>query len=135
VLLVAQLLFALGRFVPGGVRAMQELSFHLERDADRWSLGRRNDRLALASVIAKAAQGRPLAAGVTLMPLAAAGALERIRQLVDGGGPVRPRSATALRTLAVGMVTVTVALGALLPVSVVASVQQLPSVSVRHCSG
>lgn len=135
VLLVAQVLFALGRFVPGSVRAMRELSFHLERDADRWSLGRHNDRLALARVIAKAARGRPVAAGVTLTPLAGAGVLERIRQLVEDGRPVRPRTQTALRILAAGMVAITVALGALLPMSVAANAERLPSASVRHCTG
>jgi Zn-dependent protease with chaperone function len=69
-LLLAQLLFALGRFVPGGVSALRNLAFHLDRDADRWSLGRRNDRLALARVILKAARSRPPAAGIAFAPLA-----------------------------------------------------------------
>lgn len=64
--MLAQLLYALGRLVPGSRQALRELSFHLERDADRWSLARRNDRQALARVITKAATSRPLAATTTL---------------------------------------------------------------------
>lgn len=64
-LVLAQLLYALGRLVPGSRQALRELSFHLERDADRWSLARRNDRQALARVITKAATSRPLAASTT----------------------------------------------------------------------
>jgi Zn-dependent protease with chaperone function len=135
VLLLAQLLYAVGRFVPGSRRAMSQLSFHLERDADRWSLGRRNDRLALASVIAKAAQGRTVAAGVTLAPLAGAGVLERVRQLVDEGAGSQERRARAVRFLSVGMITVTVALSVVLPASVAASAERLPAeATVRHCA-
>jgi Zn-dependent protease with chaperone function len=136
VLLLAQLLYGAGRPLPGSRRAMRELSFHLERDADRWSLARRNDRLALARVIAKAARSRPLAAGVTLAPLAGAGMLERVRQLVDEAGPVPGRRPRALRALGVGMVCVTVALSVVVPVSVAASAEPLPAgATVRHCAG
>jgi hypothetical protein len=134
-LLLAQLLYAMGRFVPGSHRAMRELSFHLERDADRWALECRNDRIALASVIAKAAHGQPIAARVTLAPLAGAGVLERVRQLVDEGAPVRRRKATGLHLVGVSMVTITVALSVTLPASVAASVEQLPAdATVRHCA-
>jgi len=134
-LLLAQLCHALGRFVPGSRRAMKELSFHLERDADRWSLARRNDRLALASVIAKAADGRSLTAGVTLAPLAGAGVVERVRQLVDELPRPRRRNAIALRCLVTAMVTLTLAVTALVPVSLAAGVEQLRSdAPVRHCT-
>jgi Zn-dependent protease with chaperone function len=132
-MLLAQLCHALGRFVPGSRRAMRELSFHLERDADRWSLDRRNDRFALASVIAKAARGPSFA--VVLAPLAGAGVLERVRQLVDDRPPQRRRTAIALRCLAAGMVALTLAVTALVPVSVAAGVEQLRSdATVRHCT-
>jgi hypothetical protein len=41
---------------------------------------------------------------------------------------------TAVHVLAVAMVTVTLGLSALLPMSVAAGVEQLPPASVRHCS-
>ena len=134
-MLLAQVCHALGRFVPGSRRAMRELSFHLERDADRWSLDRRNDPFALASVIAKAAQGSSFATGVVLAPLAGAGVLERVRQLVDERPPQRRRNAIALRCLGAGMVALTLAVTALVPVSVAAGVEQLRSdATVRHCA-
>jgi Zn-dependent protease with chaperone function len=135
VLLLAQLLHAVGRLVPGSRRALRELSFHLERDADRWSLSRRNDRIALARVIAKAADARALATGVVVAPLGGAGVLERVRQLVDEGAAMQPRRVTALHLIGVAMVTVTIALAVVLPASVVVSVDQLPAdAAVRHCA-
>jgi Zn-dependent protease with chaperone function len=136
VLLLAQLLYGVGRLIPGSRRAMSELSFHLERDADRWSLARRNDRLALARVIAKAARSLPPAVGVRLTPLAGPGVLERVRQLVDEAGPVPGRRPRALGALGVGMVCITVAMSVVLPVSVAASAEPLPAgAMVRHCAG
>jgi Zn-dependent protease with chaperone function len=134
VLLLAQLLYAVGRFVPGSRHAMRELSFHLERDADRWSLERRNDRFALASVIAKAAQGR-LAPSVAISPLGGAGVVERVRQLLDENAAVERRRLGVLRVLGLGMAVVTIALTAALPATVVANVHQLPGdAAVRHCA-
>jgi hypothetical protein len=99
-------------------------------------LSRRNDRFALASVIAKAAQGRAVAANVAFAPLGGAGVLERVRQLLDESAPVQRPRATALRMIAVGMAVVTIALTAALPATVVANVEQLPAdAAVRHCAG
>jgi Zn-dependent protease with chaperone function len=135
VLLLAQLLHAVGRVVPGGAHALRELSFHLERDADRWSLSRRNDRFALARVIAKAAQGRGPAAGAALAPLAGAGVLERIGQIVDEGSSLQRRRATAVHLMGVVMVTMTVLLSGFLPMSVAAGYDELPAAAaVRHCA-
>jgi len=50
-MLLAVAFAALGRAIPGTHRAIRELAFQLERDADRWALQQRNDRLALASVM------------------------------------------------------------------------------------
>ncbi len=55
VLLFGEVCRALGRFVPGTRRAVAELTFHLERDADAYAVARRHDPLALASAICKAA--------------------------------------------------------------------------------
>ena len=135
-LLLAQLCHALGRFVPGSRRAMRELSFELERDADRWSLDRRNDRHALASVIAKAAMGPPLASASALAPLAGAGVLERIHQLVDERPPLRRRNMIALRCLSAAVVTLALAVTALVPVAVAAGMEQIggSNATVRHCT-
>jgi len=68
ILVYAELCRALGVFVPGTRAAIRELNLHLERDADRWALARRHDRLALASAIVKAATtaGRPSVAFAAL---------------------------------------------------------------------
>jgi hypothetical protein len=87
-LLAGELARGVGRPIPGSSRALRELSFHLERDADRWTLRRRHDRLALASVICKAA--------TTAVPLAAVASLggadvtARVRELM-GEAPARSR--------------------------------------------
>lgn len=136
VLVLAQLLHALGRFLPGSRRAVQELSFHLERDADRWSLGRRNDRLALASVITKAASSRPLAASAQLASLAGTGVVERVRQLLDDRVAAERPRATLLHVVGLMMVTVTLALAAVLPAAVAASADSQPAdAAIRHCTG
>jgi hypothetical protein len=60
--------------------------------------------------------------------------LERVRQLIDERPPPWRRTATALRCLSAGMVAVTLAVTALVPVSVAAGVQQLGSdATIRHC--
>jgi hypothetical protein len=66
---------AVGRILPGTRRAVRELRFHLERDADEWALRRDHDPCALASAICKAAATRASddRAVVTL----AGGAIER----------------------------------------------------------
>lgn len=134
-LVLAQLLYALGRLVPGSRRAIRELSFHLERDADRWSLARRNDRLALARVITKAATSRPPAAGPVLASLAGAGVVERVGQLLDDRVVLERRRATLLHVVGLAMVTVTLALGGILPATVAASVDRLPAgADIRHCT-
>ena len=46
---------AAGRLIPGTRRAVEELHFHIERDADDWALRRNHDPFALASAICKAA--------------------------------------------------------------------------------
>ncbi len=75
VLLYAELCRALGRFVPGTAVAARELAFQLERDADAWAVGHRNDRYALASAICKAAVSRHDSPAITAL----------------GGGQVRAR--------------------------------------------
>jgi hypothetical protein len=66
---------AVARMLPGTRRAVAELRFHLERDADEWALRRHHDPCALASAICKAATTR--ASGERVMITLAGGAIER----------------------------------------------------------
>jgi Zn-dependent protease with chaperone function len=123
VLLTATALSAIGWMVPGTRRAAREIAFHLERDADRFALRRRNDRLALASVICKSAMAtmpetRPAVAG-----LGNTGVRERLGQLLEEQPP-RPRrpAASALNALAAGMVVFTLLFTTLVPAAAVAGV-------------
>ena len=119
VMLLALGLRALGRAVPGSGRGVREIAFHLERDADRWALHRGNDRLALASVICKAAIAEP-ARPSALVGLGDTGVRERLGQLLDntGCGTTR-RAGAALRALATAMVVCTVLLAAIVPAAAV----------------
>jgi hypothetical protein len=121
VLLVGEVCRALGRFVPGSGRALAELAFHLERDADSWALARRNDPLALASAICKAAL--PPHGRVGALSLGGGPVTRRVGQLVDPGTP--SMSVRTSRLLAVTMVGFTLAIGAALPAATSASVQRL----------
>jgi Zn-dependent protease with chaperone function len=76
---------ALAMFLPGTRRAVSELRFQLERDADEWALRRHHDPCALASAICKAATHSP-------GPIVAAlggGAVERRLDVLMA--PPRPR--------------------------------------------
>jgi hypothetical protein len=120
VMLVGVTLAALGRAVPGTQCALRELGFHLERDADRWALQQRHDRLALASVIYKAAIGDS-PASPALAALGASGVRERLSQLLDDTPARHARPvAAALNALATGMVICTLLLAAVVPAAAVA---------------
>ena len=120
VMLAAVALSALGRVLPGTSRALHEISFHLERDADRWALRHRNDRHALARVICKAAAtaGPPDHAAVAR--LGATGVRERLGQLLDEPARRSHPAATALNVIATAMVAVTLVLAAAVPTAAVA---------------
>jgi hypothetical protein len=116
VMLLAVGLRALGRVVPGTGRAVREIAFHLERDADRWALHRRNDRIALASVICKAAgTGRPPA----LAGLGGSDVPERLGQVLDASTGTSRRARTALDALATAAVVCTLLVGAVVPAAAV----------------
>jgi Zn-dependent protease with chaperone function len=120
VMLLAVAFGALGRAIPGTARAVHELGFHLERDADRWALLRTNDRLALASVICKAAT-RETAGHPALARLDGTGVRERLGQLLDDQPARHARStAAALNGLATAMVMCTLLLAAIVPTAAVA---------------
>jgi drug/metabolite transporter superfamily protein YnfA len=111
VLLYAELCRVLGRPLPGTQRAVRQLRFHIERDADRSAVRERADRLALASAICKAATGATTRAGMAA--LGGDGTAARVRELLqDVGVGTGPRG---LRPLAVAVATLAVAAALSLP--------------------
>ena len=95
VLLYAELCRVLGRPLPGTARAVRQLRFHIERDADRSAVRERADRLALASAICKAATGATTRAGMAA--LGGDGTAARVRELLQDAvrRRRRPRPARA----------------------------------------
>jgi Zn-dependent protease with chaperone function len=121
VMLLAVTLRSVGRLLPGTDRAVREVAFHLERDADMCALRHRTDRLALASVIYKAATATPPANGVAMIGLGEAGVRERLDQLLE----TRPRSPGRLpNLLAVAMTAVALALAAAVPAAAIDGARQ-----------
>jgi Zn-dependent protease with chaperone function len=116
VMLAATALSALAWMIPGRRRAVREVAFHLERDADRWALERRNDRLALASVICKAAASVDPSTSPAIAGLGQTGVRERLGQLLEDQ-PRRPSHplTAALNVLAAVMAGFTLLLAAALP--------------------
>ena len=136
VLVYAELCRALAVFLPGTRAAVAQLSLHLERDADRWAVSQRNDRLALALAIVKAATG----AGRPSTAFAALGGhadqlTPRVRDLVEAeAGGRRPQRRVAR---AAAVVTCLVAIGFALaaPSALAASQAQAVAMAERHCVG
>lgn len=132
VLLLAELCRGVARFTPGTRRAVDELRFHLERDADQWAIARRHDPFALASAICKAAIAGPAPIPGTAS-LVGAGVADRIRQLLDPHRGSRARG-RLLGVAAAGLVAITAATAALAPGAAVAASQSLPDPGqFRHC--
>jgi bla regulator protein blaR1 len=132
VMLLAVGLRALGRAVPGSGWGVREVAFHLERDADRWALHRENDRVALASVICKAATAeRPPA----LVGLGDTDVRERLGQVLDRGSGTTRRADAAFNALATAMVMCTVLIGAIVPAAAVsgAAADAHRGHHVHHC--
>lgn len=135
VMLAGIALAALGRVLPGTRAALGELVFQLERDADRWALEHRSDRLALASVICKAATAEPPASPI-IVALGSNGVRERLSQLLsEPEQPHRRSLTTALNALATAMVMCTLLLAAIVPTAAVAGVADDPHRThhVSHC--
>ena len=129
VLLLAELFRAWARFLPGTSRAMAELHFHLERDADDWAV-RHADPLDLASAICKAAGGAPTA---PVMALSGSAGRRRVELLL--GPQTEPGgSAGGARLIAAAMVALTLLLATLLPAAASAGVHELRTDrSAHHC--
>lgn len=112
-LLLASLLVALGRMLPGTRTAERELRFSLERDADDYAVRRTRDPLALASAICKAASSRTLA-GTT--SLAGSGRVTLRLDYLEGQARRADRGLErGARVLAAALVTVALGLSATLP--------------------
>jgi hypothetical protein len=110
VVVAAHLCRALGRFLPGTRAATRELTFHLERDADRYAVRRRHQPAALASAICKAAEAQLLAGPA--LALSGGGVTRRVEALLDERPPAGRQ--LRLRVLAAAMlVLVALALSAL----------------------
>jgi hypothetical protein len=132
VLVGAELCRALARFIPGTRRALNELRFHLERDADRFALQRQHEPVVLASAIVKAAQGRSTAA---LAALGGGGVTRRIRALLDGAATSQPVNGLGVRSAVAVLVTLVIALTVALPPVTVAAMQGTSGgTAVRHCT-
>ena len=133
-LVFAELCRGLGRFVPGSARAMRELTFHLERDADHWALRRKHDRLALATAICKSARTSALSS-LAATRLSGSGTKERLAQLLEAQAvpPSRFRAAT-LNALAAAMIALTILTAALVPSTALAGAQRFSGAEeFRHC--
>lgn len=132
ILLMGELAHALGRFVPGSRMAFAELTFHLERDADRFALARDHQPRALASAICKAAESNPWTRSPA-MGLGGSGVVRRVSQLVGEAPPSGPpRLSRALALLLAGLV---LAVFAAIPAAAMAAIQDSAAVPTGiHCS-
>lgn len=136
VLLLAQFCRSAGRWLPGADRAMRELVFHLERDADRWAVSRHHDPLALASAICKSAPVGTMSG--TVLALSGAGAADRVSQLLDEEPRQQPgRTRRRLTSLiAIGLTVLTLSLAATIPAAAFAGANQLGKARpAPHCKG
>lgn len=96
----------LAGWLPGTARAGDELSFHLERDADVWAVDHAHDPLVLASAVCKAALAAPVgtvAAPHRLIGRSPAYAGRRIRLLLEGCPTGTRRRNAAVRAGALTM--------------------------------
>jgi hypothetical protein len=125
---------AVARMLPGTRRAVRELRFHLERDADEWAIRRDHDPCALASAICKAATTRAVTDPVIIT--LGGGAIER---RLDGllGAERRPIGGLRRRIVdsaAVLMVCVTVTALVAIPSEALAGESgHVPDHSEHHC--
>ena len=132
VLVAAELCRALARFIPGTRRAIDELRFHLERDADRFALQRRHEPVVLASAIVKAAQSRSTPA---LAALGGGGVPRRIRALLDGAATSQPVDGLAIRSAVAVLLTLVIGLAVALPPVALGAMQATGAgTDVRHCA-
>lgn len=106
-LLAGSVLAAMARPLPGTRTAERELRFHIERDADQYTVRTLHDPLSLASAICKTA-GAP---GIGLAGLGGRGPVtQRLEELLDGP-PSGDCSGRAAWGMAAGLLAVLVVIG------------------------
>jgi bla regulator protein blaR1 len=131
VLAYAELCRSLGRLLPGNRRALAELAFHLERDADRWALANGVERRALASALYKATDAQFRGRGL-LVALGGHALQERLGELLDDA-PAHPTlRSSACRALAVGLAALALVVALALPPVVVAGVDTVTNAPAAH---
>lgn len=118
IVVVADLLFALARPLPGGRQVLTELYFYLERDADEFAVRSTGDPLALASAICKVASPGRLA-GALPLSLGATGAARRLRLLLGRAPDEMP--AFGAFGLIVALLVMVVGISALIPAMVLSA--------------
>ena len=131
ILVFAEFCRSLGRFVPGTRRAMSDLCFHLERDADRWALAHRQDRYALASAVCKSALSARTTPAYSALGGGGGRVADRVRAIVDESD-VRPQWRLVTRIVAVASVAVTLGFATAMPATVAAGEAQLRSAQPAH---
>ncbi len=119
-LLLAALLCALARPLPGTRAAERELRFSLERDADQCAVRSTRDPLALASAICKAATG---VTSPALASLGGRGSTTLRVQWLLAGAQLAPAAASerSARFLIAVLAALVMALALVLPMSVLAA--------------
>jgi Zn-dependent protease with chaperone function len=132
VLVAGQLAHAVARPMPGSRTALSELTYHLERDADRFALDRHHAPSDLASAICKAAgAGRNLSPALSL---AGGGAVRRVRHLLADEGA--PRDSAVPRLVAAVLVGLTlIVLAGSAPVTLAAARAAASAPPVADCPG
>lgn len=132
-LLLASVLSALGRMLPGTAAAQRALRFHLERDADDYAVAHTRDPLALASAICKAATGGAVA-GAT--GLGGSGCVAMRLDYLEGEAERAGRTLEhGIRVLAVALVLTFAGLVATLPswAMAVPKAEHTLSAAGTHC--
>ena len=122
------------RMLPGTRRAVGELRFQLERDADEWALRRDHDPCALASAICKAAMARS-DTGPAMATLGGGAIERRIEELMATG---RPDGGSLMRRFvdSAAVVAVCITLTALVAIpaeALAGGVERVPPHSAHHC--
>lgn len=122
------------RTLPGTRRAVYELRFQLERDADEWALRRDHDPCVLASAICKAGMARS-DTGPAMVTLAGGAIERRVEELMATGRPVGG-SLTRRAADSAAVVIVCITLTALVTIpteALAAGIERVPPHSAHHC--
>jgi hypothetical protein len=114
VVLWAELCSAVARFIPGTRTCVEELAFHLERDADRCALALPVNPSALAAAVRKAADSQ-FARGRLVLALGASRVEDRLAEILAEADAARFRRPTGSRLIAGLLVAVFLAIAGWTP--------------------